>query len=100
MNSSAMPGTLQLGNPGASVNQQHGDPGSERELAKLKNHGKQPKKQSAPNFAAKANCKIKDARSLLTDAKMWQHKVDETQQKKASDSTVSLNLFKYMHLGT
>ncbi|CAE7190226.1 spp-11 [Symbiodinium microadriaticum] len=78
-----------MGLTGASVNQQHGDPGSERELAKLKNHGKQPKKQSVPNFAAKANCKIKDARSLLTDAKMWQHKVDETQQKKASDSTVS-----------
>ena len=92
MNSSAMPGTLQLANFGTSGNQQqHGDPGSERELAKIKN-GKQPKKQSVPNFPSKANAKIKDARSLLTDAKMWQHKVDEAQLKKASDSTVSLNL--------
>ncbi|CAE7816704.1 unnamed protein product, partial [Symbiodinium sp. CCMP2456] len=48
-----------------------------------------PKKTAKPNFQSKANAKIKDAKSLLTDAKMWAHKVDEERKKKEADSTVS-----------
>ena len=46
-----------------------------------------PKKSSDK----KAHAKIRAAKSLLTYAKMWGHKVDEELAKPASEKTVFLN---------
>ncbi|OLP96134.1 Halomucin [Symbiodinium microadriaticum] len=42
---------------------------------------KDNKATKATNYGAKGSAKIKDARSLLTDAKTWTHKVNDERQK-------------------
>ena len=79
-----MPGPLQLGNGDVHGSQQAPGTLALPKPAKTKKPGK-------PNFQNKAGGKIKDAKSLLTDAKMWAHKVDE-ERKKGKGSMVSLGL--------
>ena len=53
---------------------------------------KKEKKVKAPNFAAKGHSKLKEARAMDTDAKMWTRKI-EAEKKKGEDAKLLLVLF-------
>ena len=87
MNSSAMPEPLQLGIGATTDSSTKNNPAPREDPRK----DPKPKKTAKPNFITKASAKIKDASSLLTDAKTWAHRVEEERKKKPEDSIVPLS---------
>ncbi|CAE7031481.1 unnamed protein product, partial [Symbiodinium sp. CCMP2456] len=86
-----MPKALELGTPCSSGLPGHNPSGQEN------NDPNRKKPKPKPNGAGKktvpaaqmAHAKMKDAKALLTDAKMWIHKVDEERKKVPEEATVS-----------
>lgn len=88
-----MPQPLSLAAPPAGGLPRPGGPGSGVENTNQNQRKPKPNnpKKAGTTCDKKAHAKIKDAKALITDAKMWGHKIDEEAVKEPTDSTVFLS---------